>query len=596
MCGISLIIQKNPDQQNQEERLHGMVAAQAHRGPDGSGVWIEDWSQERVLAGHNLLAISEVAQKSAQPFLSEDGECGLVFNGQIYNHIQLREELVAEGESFQSQSDTETLLKWIRRKGRRGLSRLEGMYAFAFWDSSKELLIVHRDPFGIKPLYMARSRNFLAFSSEPKGLLASRLLPFEPNKIALPAMLRYKWIPAPLSAWQGMIQLKPGEVIEYWEGKPMHYQVPVPTLAVNSSIGLEEAMNQAFDAVIPSNETFALSLSGGVDSSLLLEWCLRNKKPVRVYAIRYSFENQLNADQEAVSLLARRLGFPVRWVDVSESDVEQVAGFFTGKENPVADTAWLLTSAIAKAVREDGLRIVLSGAGADEWFAGYRRHRFFEKAARWLNFLPTSFSQRVGSGSLPGKWKWLYLHSAKPKAIWNALICSKTKGLLPDSCPELPFQVNSLEEALSWDQQHYLPGDILAMTDAATLAWGVEGRFPFLHPALIQFAERIPAEQRLGQTGKVQLKNLLDQRLGFSFSQRKKQGFGLPLGSWLKSHPNQLQQAIQFLQAEEILLTTELAQNWVKEALSKPEEFTQELLAICWLADWLKASKESKVG
>jgi asparagine synthase (glutamine-hydrolysing) len=596
MCGISLIIEKNPDQQNLEERLHAMVKAQAHRGPDGSAVWVETWSQERILAGHNLLAISEVAQKAAQPFLSEDGECGLVFNGQIYNHLRLRDELVAEGESFQTQSDTETLLKWLRCKGRRGLARLEGMYAFAFWDSSKELLILHRDPFGIKPLYMARSRNFLAFSSEPQGLLASRLLPFEPNKIALPAMLRYKWIPAPLSAWQGMIQLKPGEVIEYWEGKPMHYQVPVPALAENGSIGLEEAMNQAFDAVIPSDETFALSLSGGVDSSLLLEWCLRNKKPVRVYAIRYSFESQLNADQEAVSLLARRLGFPVRWVDVSDSDVDQVAGFFTGKENPVADTAWLLTSAIAKTVREDGLRILLSGAGADEWFAGYRRHRFFEKAARWISFLPPAFSQRVGSGNLPGKWKWLYLDSAKPGAIWNALISSKTKGLLPDSCPELPSQVNSLEEALNWDQQHYLPGDILAMTDAATMAWGVEGRFPFLHPALVRFAEAIPAGQRLGSAGKVHLKNLLDERLGFSFSQRKKQGFGLPLAVWFRTHVDYYGKAIGFLQEEGILLKNDRSEGWLLEVQAHPENFSQELLAICWLADWLKASKESKAG
>lgn len=593
MCGISLIIQKNPDQENLEERLHAMVAAQAHRGPDGSGFHTEEWSQERILAGHNLLAISDSANRAAQPFLSEDGECGLVFNGQIYNHLSLRQELEQEGESFQTRSDTETLLKWLRRKGRRGLSRLEGMYAFAFWDSSKELLIVHRDPFGIKPLYMARSRNFLAFSSEPQGLLASGLLPFSPNARALPAMLLYKWIPAPYTAWNGMIQVQPGEVIEYWEGKPMHYQVPLmlekPALA-----SLEEAMDQAFDAVIPKEETVAISFSGGVDSSLILEWCLRRKRPVSVYAIRYSFPNSLHPDQESVENLSRRLGFPVRWVEIGPEDLNEVSGFLKGRENPVADTAWLLTSRIARAVQEDGLRILLSGAGADEWFAGYRRHAFFEKASRWMTFLPTRLRQGFQPETLPGKWQWLHLDSVTPPDLWKALTRSKTRGILPDSTPDIGAEVQHLEEALAWDQVHYLVGDVLSVTDAATMAWGVEGRFPFLHAALVQFAHSLPAEKRLGNIGKAPLKNLLDQRLGFSFSQRKKQGFGLPLATWFQQHLSNFERAFRLLQEAGLIVQNEKANNWRKAAQVKPEDFTQEMLAICWLADWWKAATEKK--
>jgi asparagine synthase (glutamine-hydrolysing) len=238
------------------------------------------------------------------------GGFGIVFNGQIYNHESLRDELIEKGYSFKTGTDTETLLYWLKENGRKGLRKLCGMYAFVFWDSSKELLIIHRDQYGIKPLFYARNRHYLVFSSEPAGLFASGLFKFSPDSKGIASYLKYKFIPSPNNAWIGMKEVMPGESIEYWEGKPMHYQVKME-IEIPDFNDLKSAINAGFKQIIPREKSVGLMLSGGIDSTIILQHCLENGIQVELFSIRFGFGSKDDfADQEAVEYLGKLFQIP----------------------------------------------------------------------------------------------------------------------------------------------------------------------------------------------------------------------------------------------------------------------------------------------
>jgi asparagine synthase (glutamine-hydrolysing) len=594
MCGISVIIAKSCEFLPEKLALERMMAAQSHRGPDGSGKVFLDWGEEKIWLGHNLLAISEVKEKAAQPLLSSDGVCGIVFNGQIFNHHSLRSELELLGYQFETAGDTETLLVWLRHYGRKGLCKLVGMYAFVYWDSDRQLLIIHRDGYGIKPLYYARNRHFMVFSSEPAGIFASGIFSPVPDSSSIGYYLKYKFIPQNKSPWQGIKQVLPGEAIEYWESKPLHYQVLLEPSNAESSIRV--AINKAFHEVIPSKEKVGLMLSGGIDSSLILKWCVDNNIEVVPFSIRYQFETRLSADQKAVEFLEKLLGIQVHWIDVDWSEVSNLWKP-TGVHEPlIADSARFLTRKIAEVARNSGIRILLSGAGADEWFAGYRRHWFFHQWNQYQHFVPGLFLEKMIQAFRIGKLKWMEMpEGGSPADVWDASVASRLGSVLQNRVqlplPASPDDQTVLAKALAWDQKNYLVQDILNLTDQATMAFGVEGRFPFLHPAITGFAESVSAENRLAKGRKWLLKNEVEKWAGKEFVSRRKLGFGLPYGRYLSSPEGQ-----NLLNDAFFLLGEKLPGFWKenewsrfqKEAKAQPDDFAQEILALIWLSEWLK--------
>ena len=590
MCGISVIIRKISDEQDCNAAIQRMVNSQAHRGPDGFGFHYLNWETEEIWLGHNLLSITGSIKKAKQPLLSEDKNCGIIFNGEIYNYEILRKELSNAGINFSEDTDTAVLLAWVRQFGRRGLKCLEGMFAFVFWDSQKKLLIIHRDGYGIKPLFYSRNKNYLLFASETTALFASGLLNFKPNFSALPYFLTYKFIPGHLTAWTGIHQLQPGECIEFWESKPMHYTIPGELPAKFD--GLKEAMDAAFSAVIPKNQDFGLALSGGIDSGLLLSWCLEHGFKPQIFSIRFPKNCPVYADTATVEALSNSIGFEVNWVDIPKSDAIETSS--SAGDPLIADSAMVLTKLIAKAANEKGLKILISGAGADEWFGGYRRHEFFKN---WLSYRSRfPWLLKLISSKIPiGKLRWMNLKSAEPEEIWQTAVSTCLRFVNKEHLQiRLPAgEFDFLEKALRWDQQNYLVQDILFMTDYACMQHGIEGRFPFLHPAITDYASGIPAEIRLGKARKEILVKEFSRRFGPKFAKRKKQGLGLP--------SNLIEQSsLQFFNLEAYekelaekypeIMNVESFKKFCEVAKRQPKNYFQEWYSLMRLWKWLKAN------
>jgi len=590
MCGISVIIRKISDEQDCNAAIQRMVNSQEHRGPDGFGFHYLNWETEEIWLGHNLLSITGSLQNANQPLLSEDKNCGIIFNGEIYNYEILRKELSNAGIKFSGDTDTEVLLAWVRQFGRRGLKRLEGMFAFVFWDSQKKLLIIHRDGYGIKPLFYSRNKNYLLFASETTALFASGLLNFKPNFSALPYFMTYKFIPGHLTAWTGIHQLQPGECIEFWESKPMHYTIPgeLPS----KFDGLKEAMDAAFSAVIPKNQEFGLALSGGIDSGLILSWCLEHGFKPQIFSIRFPKNCPVYADTATVEALSNSIGFEVNWVDIPKSDAIETSS--SAGDPLIADSAMVLTKLIAKAANQKGLKILISGAGADEWFGGYRRHEFFKN---WLSYRSRfPWLLKFISSKIPiGKLRWMNLKSAEPEEIWQAAVstCLRFVNKEPLQIRLPAGEFDFLEKALRWDQQNYLVQDILFMTDYACMQHGIEGRFPFLHPAITDYASGIPAEIRLGKARKEILVKEFSRRFGPKFAKRKKQGLGLP--------SNLIEQSsLQFFNPEVYekelaekypeIMKIESFKKFCEVAKRQPKNYFQEWYSLMCLWKWLKAN------
>jgi len=595
MCGIHLIVQKNKDLVVGQGAILRMVESLRHRGPDGLAWKHLDWGEEQIWLGHNLLAISDSKENATQPMLDSSGDCGIIFNGQIYNHLELRALLTERQIAFTGQSDTETLLYWIKTFGRKGLPRLKGMFAFIFWDSTKQLLIIHRDSYGIKPLYYSRNRNYLAFSSEPAGLFASDLFHYSIDNQAICQYLKYKFITGNRSPWREIKLIHPGEIIEYWENKPLHFKISDETESVLGS-NLKEALFSGFQEVIPKNMPVGLMFSGGIDSSIILKHCLDNKIDLTVFSIRISFGSKEDrADQEAVEYLSKLAGIHIEWIDITKADVQEML-LFAQKQSPlVADGAWFLSSKIAERAKQLGIKVLLSGAGADEWFAGYRRHWFLALWLRCQTLIPGSSLR-----NLAAKIGLIVVSKTADRTnqlqnIWDIAISSRLTSVLENVNPSTKrdsANVESIDDALSWDQKEYLVQDVLAITDMATMAHGIEGRFPFLHPTITAFASQFSGQERLKNGRKWMLKSLLEPFTGLKFVDRRKRGFGIPIHSILDSDEGR--EFISTCFSDPLMNAYFESEKWEKakhNIISNPSKWSQEILSICWLRNWLKVNK-----
>lgn len=594
MCGIHLIVQKSKAGDENSGPILRMIESLEHRGPDGSGNLHLNWGDEQVWIGHNLLAISADVKNARQPLVSEDGITGIVFNGQIYNHSELRNLLEKDGIFVKNPSDTAVLLAWIQVHGRKGLRKLEGMYAFVFWDSLKKLLIIHRDGYGIKPLFLARTRHTMAVSSEPYALFASGLFQFSIDKKAISYYLKYKFIPPNYSPWTGLKLIPPGEVIEYWEGKPMHFQVHSERLHPKGISG-RQALDKGFSAVIPANEPIGLLFSGGLDSTLILTWCLQNGISIKPFSIRFQgFGNQHFDDQESARYLAEKLGVEVEWVDVGMEDLANLLSFPNGKLPIVADSAWWLTNLLAQRAKEFGIRILLSGAGADEWFGGYRRHWYYHQWQKINPYFPDRWQRPILQKLKMGNPLDKSGHSQRvSELVWDAAVSSRLSGFLKNQ-PSLYHthqqkSNSALQESLHWDQREYLPNDVLAVSDFATMAHGIEGRFPYLHPSITNWAESFSAEERMEGGRKHLLLQFLSPDLNEYFRKKKKHGFGVPMEALLKSQIGKSWMNEQVLSQKEFFSNWFTEESW-QEFLSKwsPEKMAQEGFALGWLSKWME--------
>ena len=570
MCGICGIFHLSTPKPVDPARIAAMGAAQAHRGPDGEGVW----TAPGIGLGHVRLSIIDLAG-SPQPMVSADGQAVLVFNGEIYNYRELREELRAAGAQFRTDGDSEVILAAWQRWGVDCLPRLHGMFAFALYDCIERTLFLARDRLGVKPLFYARlSDGSLAFASELKGLLAHPLLRRELDPLAIEDYLAWGYVPDHRSILAGVHKLPAGHSLLLRQEAPLPapqqwWDVSFANRRTGRAADLEaellHLLRQAVGSRMVADVPVGAFLSGGVDSSSIVALMAETTaQPVRTCTI--GFDVAAVDESGHAGAVAERFATDHALRRVSPDEVgavDQLVGLF---DEPFADSSALPAWRVAQLARER-VKVVLSGDGADEAFAGYRRHRFHHAEERLRGLLPRSLRQAVfgGLGAIYPKADWAP-QPLRAKSTLQALglggeaAYARAVGITP---PELRDRLYSpaflalrgdyraeqaweetmrraparsgLDRAQYADLKFWLPGDILTKVDRTTMAVGLEAREPLLDHRLVEFAATLPERLRLrGGEGKWLLKRTMRRYLPDDVLYRPKQGFVTPVSAWLR--------------------------------------------------------------
>ena len=571
MCGIAGLFHLGTPKPVDPARVRAMCDALAHRGPDGEGVW----TAPGVVLGHRRLSIIDLAG-SPQPMVSSDGSAVLVFNGEIYNFRELRAELAAQGAQFHTDGDSEVILAAWQRWGPDCLPRLHGMFAFAIYDQVQRMLFLARDRLGVKPLFLAQlSDGSLAFASELKGLCAHPLLRREIDPLAVEDYLAWGYVPDHRSILAGVQKLAAGHSLLLRHDAPM----PAPVrwwdisfsarrtgsdadLAEELRHHLQEAVSSRMVADVP----LGAFLSGGVDSSSVVALMAeaRPGEPVRTCSI--GFDVGALDETPYAEEIARLFETDHRARTVSPDDFEHVDTLAAMFDEPFADASALPTWRVCQLARET-VTVALSGDGADEAFAGYRRHRFHWVEERLRSRVPPNWR-----GPLFGTLAAIY-----PKADWAprplrakatfqslarggaegyaravsflppegrlALYSPEFRRLLAGYRAEDEFIAlmdgaparSGLDRAQYADLKFWLPGDILTKVDRTSMATGLEAREPLLDHRLLEFAATLPESVRVrGMQGKWLMKQAMRGRLPDPILFRSKQGFVTPIAQWFR--------------------------------------------------------------
>ncbi|WP_294334355.1 XrtA/PEP-CTERM system amidotransferase [uncultured Sphingomonas sp.] len=570
MCGIAGLFYPGLPKPIDPARIVAMSDAQAHRGPDGSGVWCV----AGVGLGHRRLAIIDL-EGGVQPMALPDQTLAVTFNGEIYNFREVRAELEALGAHFLTDSDTEVLLHGWRAWGPDLLARLNGMFAFALYDATAQSLFLARDRFGVKPLHYAElADGAVAFASELKGLLAHPLLRRAADFRAVEDYLGLGYVPDDACIVAGVRKLPAGHFLLLQRGRP----VPQPVLwwdidftvrATGSTRDLQaeliERMRTAVRSRMVADVPLGAFLSGGVDSSAVVALMAeRSKAAVKTCTIGF---DEAGLDETAhAAKVAERFATSHRTRTVGPEDYGLIDTLVAAFDEPFADASALPTYRVCQLARES-VTVALSGDGADEALAGYRRHRFFaaEERVRGL-FSPDSRTRIFGRlGALYPKADWAprpfrakttllalaedgagayakavgvttpglrdQLYSASARA---ALDGHRAETRYVETMRAAPAR-DALDRAQYADIRHWLPGDILTKVDRTSMAVSLEAREPLLDHRLVAFEASLPPSLRLrGGQGKWLMKKALEPWLPREILYRPKMGFVTPISGWFR--------------------------------------------------------------
>lgn len=570
MCGIAGIYHLATAKPVDPARVERMCDALAHRGPDGSGVW----TAPGVGLGHRRLSIIDLAG-SPQPMASSDGRAMLVFNGEIYNYRELRAELRGFGAEFHSDGDSEVILAAWQKWGPDCVSRLHGMFAFAIYDRAERTLFLARDRLGVKPLFYAPlSDGSLVFASELKGLLAHPMLRREVDPLAVEDYLTWGYVPDHRSILAGVHKLPAGHSLL------LRHETPLPAPAQWWDISFAERrqgraadleaellhlLRQAVTSRMVADVPLGAFLSGGVDSSAVVALMAEaSASPVRTCSI--GFDVAAVDESSYAEQIARRFATDHRIRLVSPHDFDHLDTLAAMFDEPFADASALPTWRVCQLARES-VTVALSGDGADEAFAGYRRHRFQYGEDRLRAVLP-SVLRRPAFGALgavypkadwaprPLRAKTTLLSlagsseagyaravSILPPELRESLYSPDFLRLRGDYRAEQPWEAmmraaparSGLDRAQYADLKFWLPGDILTKVDRTSMAVSLEAREPLLDHRLLEFAASLPEGLRLKRgEGKWLLKKTMRRYLPDEILYRPKQGFVTPLAGWFR--------------------------------------------------------------
>ena len=547
---------------------------QCHRGPDDRGEFVD--AEAGVGLGHVRLSILDLSPLGHQPMCAEFDAVALVFNGEIYNFRELRSELEREGCRFRSQSDTEVLLQLYLTENHRMLSRLNGIFALAIWDKRDGSLFVTRDALGVKPLYYAETRQGFAFASEIKALL--HLVPGENelDAVALHQYLSFLWCPGAGTPLRSVRKVLPGEAMVVKAGKIVRrwlwYELPVSRGVVgdlsekSASAGTVDHLRKAVHRQLVADVPVGAFLSGGLDSSSVVAFAREKAPDIRCFTIETTGGDKegITDDLPYARKVAAHLGVPLDVVTVDAgrmaADLERMVAQL---DEPLADAAPLNVLYISRLARQHGMKVLLSGAGGDDLFTGYRRHVAVNYQGYW-SWLPrpvrgalervtsgfdqrNSFLRRIGKlfngagldgdARLAAYFLWgneLQLLSLYTPEFRDRVGSAPATAPLVQFLSSIPAHTSPLDRMLALEQRFFLADHNLIYTDKMSMAAGVEVRVPFLDVELVEYAARIPVglKQR-GRMGKSVLKKAMEPFLPREVIYRPKSGFGAPLRQWM---------------------------------------------------------------
>ncbi|HEX8263224.1 MAG TPA: XrtA/PEP-CTERM system amidotransferase [Allosphingosinicella sp.] len=569
MCGIAGLFYVSNPKPVDPKRVRAMTDVLAHRGPDGSGVW----TAPGVGLGHRRLSIIDLATGD-QPMRSADGRLALSYNGEIYNFREVRAQLEAKGHRFHTESDTEVVLAGWRQWGPECLERFNGMFAFALYDQDEDVLFLARDRLGVKPLYWTTlPDDALVFASELKGLLAHPLLRRAPSRGAVEDYLALGYVPDDSCMVDGVRKLAAGHYLLVRRGrvvpKPVQWwdvDFSNPSGASVRSLEEElvERLREAVRSRMVADVPLGAFLSGGVDSSAVVALMAEASRSA-VETCSIGFSEADHDESRWAALVADRFATSHRSRIVAADDFGLIDTLADAFDEPFADASALATYRVSELARET-VKVALSGDGADEAFAGYRRYRMFAAEERVRGLLPGALRGAVGAvGNLYPKLDWAprFLRAkttlqaigrdsgeayadavgVTSQPIRSSLYTAIFKRFLGGhrgerryvrAMAEAPAD-DPLSRAQYADLKIWLPGDILTKVDRTSMAVGLEAREPLLDHRLVEFAARLPARMRLrGGSGKWLMKRALGRYLPDEVLNRTKMGFVTPVSAWFR--------------------------------------------------------------
>ncbi len=644
MCGITGFLDPRGLDAESGEILARMVGTLRHRGPDDDGGWLD--AGAGIALGHRRLSIIDLSPLGHQPMHSADGRWVIVYNGEIYNFATLRRELESAGHAFRSHSDTEVILAGLMHWGfERTLSSLAGMFAIALWDRERRVLHLVRDRLGEKPLYFGKQAGVLLFGSELKALLRHPAAAgFTVNRHALGAFLRHGYVPGPLSIYESIQKLPAGcraeiasngdiRIVPYWtladavvEGR----RTPVRGSDERLVDEFESMLGSVLKEQVVADVPVGAFLSGGIDSSTIVA-LMEAQENAKVRTFSIGFHEGAYDEAPDAAEVARHLGTDHTEFYVTSEEARAIIPEFPRiYDEPFADSSQIPTVLLCRLARQH-VTVALSGDGGDELLGGYTRYFQAQRHRQRFGLLPRPLRE-VAAGAItrlsPAAWDRIFaltgpftpggrvvqggdrvvklaavLRARDLSGMYGRLVSYwdaeadgiQTIGHPPAHTSHMPpAELSGVEQMMYWDALTYLPDDIMVKVDRASMAASLETRAPFLDHRLVEFAWRLPLDFKVrGGVGKWGMRRLAERYVPRALLDRPKQGFGVPIDSWLRGPLRQW--ATDMLAPDRLkregFFSPEPVQRRLREHLAGTRNWQYHLWAVLMFESWLEQAR-----
>jgi asparagine synthase (glutamine-hydrolysing) len=581
ICGLAGFANSGLYGADEPAIIERMMKTLVHRGPDDGGS--EYIPAHDLGLGHRRLSIIDLSERGRQPMSNEDGTLRISFNGEIYNHRELKETLDPVRHQFRSVTDTETILHLYEERGTAAFAALNGMFALALYDAPRQRLFLVRDQFGIKPLYYYSAGGRLLFGSEIKCLLATGHYTPEVDWQSVHDFFSYLYVPSPQTMFRGISQVPAAHILEYdLRQRCIHSISRYGAISRYKSIGttknprdfdeeseIRRLMTASVKRQMISDVPLGAFLSGGVDSNIIVGLMAeQSSRPVKTFTVRFDEPGMEYYDERREARrIAERFGTEHHELPIDLSHPEEMLDLLEYFDQPFGNTTFYLTSLLSRYTREH-VKVALSGAGGDELFGGYPRYRAVQ-AMRWLRLIPgwagraalnllsplrDRFADRrlhrvrallAGLDPDPATQylKWVYYLDETRKA---ELLRPRADAPLPsariladrlrDISANWPTELDDGNRFSFLDVETFLPDNLLEYSDRMSMAWSLELRVPFLDPELVELAFRIPFNRKMDRHGsKLCLRRAFADLIPEENRGIPKKGFNLPLGAWMRS-------------------------------------------------------------